>query len=122
MHSTLVFRRHSIGYCFDFKWNKRQDDIGDLDEPQAQEPGSERHKEGNSAKDLLDQLRYDALVRDRRMAERMAERDAAAAVALANRDAAIVTKLESLMKNLSESVDIKIKHLSDTVDGKYGNS
>ena len=58
-----------------------------------------------------------ALVRDQRMAERMAERDAAAAAALADRDAATVTKLESLMKNFSESVDIKIKHLSDTMDG-----
>ena len=36
-----------------------------------------------------------------RMAERMAERDAAA-----------------LMKNFSESVDIKIKHHSETMDGK----
>ena len=95
-----------------------EDDIGDLDETQAQELGSRRHNERNAAKDLLDQLRHDALVRDQRMAERMAERDAAAAVALADKDAAMVTKLESLMKNLSESVDITIKHLSDTVDGK----
>ena len=41
------------------------DDIGDLDETQGQEPGSKRRKEGgNAAKDLLDQLRQDALVRD----------------------------------------------------------
>ena len=98
-----------------------EDDIGDLGETQAQEPGSKRHKEGNAAKDLLDQLRHDALVRDQRMAERMAERDAGAAAALADTNAAMVTKLESLMKNFSKSVDIKIKHLSDTMDGKNGN-
>ena len=34
-----------------------EDDIGDLDETQVQEPGSKRRqKEGNDAKDLLDQL------------------------------------------------------------------
>ena len=43
---------------------RMEDDIGDIDETQAQEPGSKRHKEGNVAKDLLDQLRHDALVRD----------------------------------------------------------
>ena len=90
------------------------DDIGDLDETQAQQPGSKRHKEGNAARDMLDQLRHDALVRD----QRMAERDAAAAAALADKDAAKVTKLESLMKSLSASVDIEIKRLSDTLDGK----
>ena len=52
--------------------------IGDLGETQALEPDSRRHKEGNAAKDLLDQLRRDVSVRDQRMAERMAERDAAA--------------------------------------------
>ena len=88
-----------------------EDDIGDLDETQVQEPGSKRLKEGNAAKDLLDQLRHDALVRDQRMAERMAERDAAAAAALADRDVAMVTKLESLMKSMSASVDVKIQHL-----------
>ena len=41
-----------------------EDDIGDLDETQLQEPGSKRHKEGNAAKDLLDQLRQDAVARD----------------------------------------------------------
>ena len=71
--------------------------IGDLDETQAQEPESKMHKEGNAAKDLLDQMRHDASVQDQRMAERMAERDAVAAAALADRDAAVVTKLECLM-------------------------
>ena len=97
---------------------RMEDDIGDLDETQAQEQGSKKHKEGSAAKDLLDQLRHVASVRDKRMAERMAERDAATAADLADRDAATVTTLESLMRNLSGSVDIKIKHLSDTVDGK----
>ena len=55
-----------------------EDDTGDLDETQVQEPGSKRLKEGNAVKDLLDQLRHDALVRDQRLAERLAERDAAA--------------------------------------------
>ena len=96
----------------DVAGTRREDDIGELHETQAQEPGSARHKEGTVAKDLLDQLRQDAWVRD----QRMAERGAAAAAALADRDAANVTKLESLMKNFA--VDIKIKHLSDTMDGK----
>ena len=55
------------------------------------------------------------------MAERMVERDAAAAAALADRDAATVTKLQSLMKSLSASVDIKTQHLSDTMDGKMAS-
>ena len=88
----------------DVKGMRMEDDIDDLDEAQAQEPDSERLKEGHAAKDLLDQLRHDASVRDQRMAERMAERDAAAAAALTDRDAAMVTKLERLMRTLSESV------------------
>ena len=48
---------------------KVEDDIGDLDENQVQEPGSKRLKEGNAAKDLLDQLRQDAQVRDQSLAE-----------------------------------------------------
>ena len=47
-----------------------EDDTGGLDETQVQELGSKRLKEGNAAKDLLDQLRQDAQVRDERMAER----------------------------------------------------
>ena len=86
---------------------RMEDEIGDLDETQAQEPGSKRQKDGDVAKDLLDQLRHDAWMRDQRMPERMAERDAAAAAALADRDAAMVTKLESLMKSLSASMDVK---------------
>ena len=35
---------------------RMEDDIRDLDETQAQEPDSKRHKERNVAKDLLDQL------------------------------------------------------------------
>ena len=102
----------------DVAGTRTEDEIGDLDETQAQELGSKRHKEGDVAKDLLDQLRHDAWMRHQRMAERMAERDAAAAAALADRDAATVTKLESLMKSLSASVDIKIQRLSDTMGGK----
>ena len=41
----------------------------------------------NAARDLLVQLRQDAQVRDQRLAERMEERDAAAAAALANTSA-----------------------------------
>ena len=48
------------------------DDIGDLDGTQAQELGSKRHKDGNAAKDLFNQLRHDASARDQRMAERVA--------------------------------------------------
>ena len=63
-----------------------EDDIGDLDETQVQEPGSKRHMESDAAKDLLEalcsKLRQDAVVRDQCKAERMAERDAAAAAAL----------------------------------------
>ena len=95
-----------------------EDDIGDLDETQVQETGSKRLKEGNTAKDQLDQLRKDAQVRDQRLAERMAERDAAAAAALANTNAEMMAKLDSLMKDMSASVDVKIQHLSDTMDGK----
>ena len=102
-----------------------EDDIGDLDETQVQEHGSGRYKEGNAAKDLLDALTpilmQDAVVRDQRMAERMAERDAAAAAALAERDAALAAKLEGLVKAVSESVDTKIRNLSACVDGKMDN-
>ena len=70
-----------------------EDDIGDLDETQDLELGSKRLKEGNAAKDLLDQLRLDAQVRDQCLADRMAERDAAAAVALANTNAEIIRNL-----------------------------
>ena len=95
-----------------------EDDIGDLDETQVQDPGSKRLEEGNAAKDLLDQLRQGAQVRDQRLAEQIAERDAAAAAALANTNAEMMAKLYSLMKNMSASVDVKIQHLSDIMDGK----
>ena len=53
-----------------------ENDIGDLDETQFQEHGSKTHKEGNAVKDLLEaltsKLMQDAVVRDHRMAERMA--------------------------------------------------
>ena len=39
----------------------------------------------NAARDVLDQLRHDAQVRDQLFAERMEERDAAAAAALADK-------------------------------------
>ena len=77
-----------------------------------------KDKEGNDPKDLLDQLRHGAWVRDQRMVERMAERDAAAAAALANTSAEMMAKLESLLKSLSASVDMKIQHLFHTMDGK----
>ena len=94
-----------------------EDDIGDLDATQVQEPDSKKQKEGNVAKDLLDQLRHDGRVRDQRLAERMAERHATAAAALANTIGAMMTKLENLMKSMSASVDVTIQQLSDTVDG-----
>ena len=94
-------------------------DIGDLDETQALEPDSKRHEEGDVAKDLLDQLREDAMVGDQPMEGRKAERDAAAAAPLAERDAASATKLERLMTTLSESMDTKIRNLSATVVGNW---
>ena len=63
----------------------------------------------------------DAVLRDQRMADRMADRDAAAAAVLAERDAALAAKLEGLVKAVSESVDTKIKNLSASVDGKLDN-
>ena len=86
-----------------------EDDIGDLDGTQVQEPSSEKLKEGNVAKDLLDQLRHDGRVRDQRLAERMAERHATAAAALANTIGAMMTKLENLMQRMSASVDVTIQ-------------
>ena len=71
----------------------------------------------NAARDVLDQLRQDAQVRDQHFAERMEERDAAAAAALADTSAEMMAKLNSLMKNMSASVDVKIQPLPDTVDG-----
>ena len=87
-----------------------EDDIGDLDDTQVVESGSKRLKESNVATELLvrctqdaaykatcqmkaftSQLMQDAVVRDQRMADRMADRDAAAA--LAERDAALAAKL-----------------------------
>ena len=83
-HSVEINASSSVGE----EWHPRcaganaavmcmEDEIGDMAETQAQEPGSKRHKEGDVAKDLLDQLRHDAWMRDQRMAERMAEHDAA---------------------------------------------
>ena len=43
------------------------------------------------------------------MADRMAERGAAAAAALAERDAALAAKIEGLVKAISQSVDTKIR-------------
>ena len=56
---------------------------------------------------MLDQLRQDAQVWDQLFAERMEERDAAAAAALADTSAEMMAKLDSLMKNMSASVDVK---------------
>ena len=41
-----------------------ENDIGDHVETKVQELGSKTQKEGNAAKDLLGQLRHDALVRE----------------------------------------------------------
>ena len=71
----------------------------------------------NAARDVLDQLRQDAHVRDQRFAARVEERDAAAAAALADTSAEMMAKLDSLMKNMSASVDVKIQPHSDTMDG-----
>ena len=53
------------------------------------------------------------MVRHQRMADRTADRDAAAA--LPERDAALAAKLEGLVKAVSESVDTRIRNLSASV-------
>ena len=75
--------------------------------------GGQRHKEGDAAKYLLDALTSKSVVRDQRMAERMAERDAAAAKARRSSKA--------WYRQFSESVDTKIGNLSASVGGKLDN-
>ena len=94
-----------------------EEDIG-LDETQAQELDSKRHRESNAATDLLQRCAQDAANKATCEMTTFASKLMQESEVLEQRIADRIAERDTEIKALSESVDTKIMNLSATVDGK----